>query len=228
MKTRVLVSMCAVLLVWLTVSSGAAQTMVLPEDVFYWQCNPQWGSDPFGAGCTICSDGVLVTCGSMLLSWVAETPSPHPGELNQWLTVNGGYIGCSLIWSVVAAYDGQDSGLEWLGRTTFGFDDWATLDAELDAPDRMPIVNVLNGGHWVVVYERDGPSGIPGSYRVLDPAQQSFSADRTLADFTQGGGQIIFGMGVYIGAFPTPQRVFFDGFESGTAGAWSSSSPPTL
>ncbi len=228
MKTRLLVSMCAVLIVWLAVSSCAAQTMALPESVFYWQCDLLWGSDPLGTGCTICSVGAPLTCGSMLLSWVAETLSPDPGELNQWLTANGGYFGCNLIWSVVAEYDGQGSGLEWLSRTTFGFDDWAALDAELAMPDRMPLVNVLDGSHWVVVYERDGPSGIPGSYRVLDPGQQSFSADRTLADFNPGGGQIIFGMSVYTGAFPTPQRVFFDGFESGTALAWSNSSPPIL
>ncbi len=228
MGFRLVVGVCVFLVVWLPVFSGAAQSMSLPEDIFYWQCDPQWGSDPLGSSgqCdTICAIGVLVTCGSMLLSWVAEEASPNPGELSQWLAANGGYVGCSLLWTAVAAYDGQGSGLEWQGATNLTFDDWAALDAELDAPGRMPVVKVLGGAHWVVVYERKGPSGDFGSYRVLDPGQTSFSADRSLADFPPVGGQVIFGISVYSGAFPTPQVVFADGFESGSTGKWAVAVP---
>ncbi len=228
MGFRLAVGVCVFLVMWLPEISGATQTMSLPEDIFYSQCDPQWGSDPLGSSgqCdTICAIGVLVTCGSMLLSWVAEEASPNPGELNQWLAANGGYVGCNLAWSVVAAYDGQGSGLEWQGASPLTFDDWAALDAELDAPERMPVVMVLGGAHWVVVYERKGPSGNPGSYRVLDPGQASFSTNRSLADFPPVGGQVIFGLSVYSGAFPTPQVVFADGFESGTTGAWAVAVP---
>jgi len=162
---------------------------VLPDDIHYTQCGESWSGDTMGApgGCDepICSMGCIITCGAMLLSWVAQGPGyPDPGELNVWLRDNGGYFGCLVMWGAIANYDGSGVGLEWVGKNPF--DGWASLDAEVDAADRMPMVNVNAGAHWIVVYDRVGPSGDPASYLVMDPAH-AFSPNRTLADYTSSG-----------------------------------------
>jgi len=52
-----------------------------------------------------------MTCGAMLLSWVAHGPGyTDPGELNAWLRDNDGYAGCLVMWFALASYDGNGTG----------------------------------------------------------------------------------------------------------------------
>jgi hypothetical protein len=185
-------------------ATGAGATD-LPADINYNQCDARWRDDAMGMPgvCpeTICSAGAYMTCVAMLLSWVAGGPdAPDPGALNTWLQANGGYMGCIIVSGVADNYDGTGSGLEWIDTLGLSFDDWASLDAELAAGDRMPLVSVYSGGHWVIVHDRVGPSGVPSSYRVLDPLQP-YSATRTLAAYTSGG-RTIFGLARFSGRFP--------------------------
>jgi hypothetical protein len=196
----------------------------LPADIHFNQCDSRWGSDPMGVPgvcqVAICDGGTLMTCIAMLLSWVAGEPdSPNPGMLNTWLQDHGGYVDCSLIYGVADNYDGDGSGLEWRESHGLSFDDWARLDAELAAGDRMPLVAVSYGGLWVVVYDRLGPSGIPSSYRVLDPSQP-YSPERTLAAYPSGG-RTIFGLAEFSGVFPV-------GFISGVEDLGPPAAHPTL
>ncbi|RKZ12556.1 hypothetical protein DRQ50_11775 [bacterium] len=60
---------------------------------------------------TVCSTGCIMTCGAMLLSWVAHGPGyTDPGELNAWLRDNDGYAGCLVMWFALASYDGNGTG----------------------------------------------------------------------------------------------------------------------
>ncbi|RKZ09557.1 hypothetical protein DRQ50_15010 [bacterium] len=182
-----------------------ATSAILPADIHYNQCSEPWSTETMGAPemCdeTVCSTGCIISCGAMLLSWVAQEPgNPDPGELNAWLRDNGGYVMCNVMWGAITSYDGSSIGLEWLGKESMAVDDWAALDAELDAVDRMPMVSVHGASHWVVVYERIGPSGYPSSYRIMDPAVP-YSSDRSLADYP-GSGQTIFGISRFSGVFP--------------------------
>ncbi len=172
----------------------SAPALDLPADIDYVQCAAPWLNDPMGqpgsCSATICSQGTLVTCVAMLLSWVAQEPgNPDPRGLNDWLRAGGGYVGCNLFWGFVDDYDGNGAGLEWVETVAPGADEWADLDAELDAVDRMPLVAVWSGGHWVVVYDRIGSSGVPSSYLVLDSAAP-YSATRTLEDYQSAEGTV--------------------------------------
>lgn len=185
--------------------SSTAPAVDLPQDIAYQQCGESWSADPMGqAGVcpeTICSTGCVVTSVAMLLSWQANQPgTPDPGGLNDWLQANGGYLGCLPFWGIMGDFDGSGIGVEWVEKVSFAGDDWAALDAELAAPDRMPLANVLSGGHWVVVYERDGPSGVPSSYRILDPSS-FMSPTGTLADYADDG-QVVFALSLFSGTFP--------------------------
>ncbi|MCP4572194.1 MAG: T9SS type A sorting domain-containing protein [bacterium] len=185
--------------------SATVPAVDLPQDVAYHQCGETWSNDLMGQpdACleTVCSTGCVVTSVAMLLSWQATEPgTPDPGELNDWLRANGGYFGCLPIWGFMGGYDGSGVGVEWVEKVTFASDDWAALDAELAASDRMPLANVHEGGHWVVVYERNGPSGVPSSYRILDPSS-TMSPTGTLADYADGG-QVVYGLSLFSGTFP--------------------------
>jgi hypothetical protein len=185
-----------------------------PEAVFYSQLAEPWEDDQMG-GCPddMAQSGCAVTCVSMLLNWEdGSATDPDPGVLNAWLGASGGYTpgGCYILWEVAEDYDGEGVGLEYVGSADFGSDDWAALDAEIDAADRMPIVKVdyttgsaTFASHFVVVYDRVGPSGTPSSYLILDPMQTAFSSAHTLALYTnQVNGRNIYGLRKFTGSFP--------------------------
>ncbi|MGD9549216.1 MAG: Ser-Thr-rich GPI-anchored membrane family protein [Candidatus Krumholzibacteriia bacterium] len=178
-----------------------------PAAIFYSQRDPLWSDESMGGTCTIGDLGCAMTCVAMLLSWEdGDSKDPDPSELNTWLRANGGYDGsCNIYWNVADNYLG-DIGLEYVDRLYFSADEWSQVDAWLDAGYK-PLVEVRLTGfqHWVVVYDRVGPSGDPGSYPILDPWEMSFSPTHTLASFTQGGGQMLFGMTRYTGSFPRYQ-----------------------
>jgi len=169
-----------------------------------------WSSQQLGTCSpeTIGSHGCAVTCVSMLLRWESGNASdPDPGELNTWLTNNGGYSsGCLINWDIAANYDGL-GGLSWISRTD-GINEWSTLDAELDA-GRIPVVkvdftpttpDVLD--HFVVVYTRSGPSGVGTSYKILDPWDVECNPTKTLDAYRdEETGNVIFGLRRFDGSF---------------------------
>jgi Kre9/KNH-like N-terminal Ig-like domain/FlgD Ig-like domain len=185
-----------------------------PASIFYSQLSPPWDDDQMGT----CADdmalsGCAVTCTAMLMSWESSSYSdPNPGELNAWLGANGGYTsGCLINWLVAEDYDLENNGLEYVESVALSFDDWASLDAELNAADRMPVVlvdystaNTTMSSHFVVVYDRIGPVDEPSSYLILDPMEPEFSSTHTLAAYTNAvSGQTIFGLRKFSGTFPS-------------------------
>ena len=185
-----------------------------PASIFYSQLSPPWDDDQMGT----CADdmalsGCAVTCTAMLMSWESGSyADPDPGELNAWLGANGGYdSGCLINWLVAEDYDLEDNGLEYVESATLSFDDWASLDAELTAADRMPVVlvdystaNTTMSTHFVVVYDRIGPVDEPSSYLILDPMATEFSSTHTLAAYTNSvSDRTIFGLRKFSGTFPS-------------------------
>lgn len=184
-----------------------------PASIFFSQLSAPWADDQMGT----CADdmalsGCAVTCTAMLLGWESGSfADPDPGQLNAWLGANGGYTGgCLIDWFVAEDYDLENTGLEFVESVTLSFDDWASLDAELNAPGRMPVVLVdystatpAMSTHFVVVYGRIGPVDQPSSYLILDPMATSFSPDHTLAAYTNSAtGRTIFGLRKFSGTFP--------------------------
>ncbi|MBM4033732.1 MAG: carboxypeptidase regulatory-like domain-containing protein, partial [Planctomycetes bacterium] len=178
---------------------------------FYSQRDPRWSGSKLGTSAeTIGSAGCAVACVAMLHKWESgSTNDPDPGQLNTWLTANGGYAsGNLIIWSVAANYDGA-GGLTWIGSTS-GTDGWTQIDAEL-AAGRKPIVLVDStpttpdlATHFVIVYERVGTSGVASSYRILDPWDTSFNAYKTLNTYRDpSSGFTAWGLRKYGGNFPS-------------------------
>jgi hypothetical protein len=173
---------------------------------FYSQRDSQWAGQQLGTGSdTIGNSGCALACVAMLLKWEAgSTIDPDPSQLNQWLITNGGYSNGDLInWDVAASHDGA-AGLTWQGSTS-GTNEWSSLDAELSA-GRKPIVSVKFSsgiGHFVVVYEKSGASGIASSYKILDPWDYSFSASKTLESYRNvSTGNTILGIRKFGSNFP--------------------------
>ncbi|MBE3142987.1 MAG: hypothetical protein IMZ61_03575 [Planctomycetes bacterium] len=182
------------------------------EDYFYSQHDSRWSSNHLGTSTTdtIENSGCALTSVAMLLKWESGSSSdPDPGQLNTWLTANNGYTnGDWIVWSVAAAYDGS-IGLTWIGSTS-GVDEWSQLDSEL-AAGRKPIV-VVDGilstpaldSHYVVVYDRVGAPGVPSSYKILDPWDTTFNANKTLATYTDpSSGYTTWGLRKFGGNFPS-------------------------
>ena len=160
---------------------------------FFSQRASGWNNTQLGTGIdTIGKSGCALTCVAMLLKWAnGVSYNVDPSQLNDWLKANGGYNIDLIYWDIAANYDGT-SGLQWVGRTD-ATDDWASLDSELAAGNK-PIVSVKYGGtganHFVIVYERSGASGIPSSYKILDPNDLSFDSTKTLGFHSSASGTI--------------------------------------
>ncbi len=182
------------------------------EDYYYYQRDPRWCGDPLGTSTeTIGSAGCAITCVAMLLKWESgSSRDPDPGQFNAWLTDYEGYSNENWIdWSVAANYDGE-MGLTLIEKTT-GIDQWSQIDAEL-AAGRKPIVTVDGypdtptlETHYVVVYERVGTSGIPSSYKILDPDPRvaGFDPNWTLEAYRDpSSGLTTWGYKKYGGTFP--------------------------
>jgi len=184
-----------------------------PEAIYYSQLDANWADDQMG----ICVDdmglsGCAVTCTAMLMNWENSSyDDPDPGELNTWLGSHSGYTnGCWINWFVAEDYDGEGIGLEYIESVNLSTDDWAALDAELNAADRMPVVLVdystgseAMSTHFVVVYDRVGAVDDPSSYLILDPMETTFSSTHSLAHYTNSvNGRTIFGLRKFSGSFP--------------------------
>ncbi|KPA18598.1 secreted protein containing Peptidase, archaeal and bacterial, partial [Candidatus Magnetomorum sp. HK-1] len=171
-------------------------TTFAQDDGWYSQRNSSWKDVRLGStahtvsSCTIGNYGCAMTCGAMLcqIETGGDTSTVTPKNLNTWLISTGGYQYSEgyalLVWSKIAEMDGT-GGLIYEGSNS-GWNNWSYLDSEL-AAGRKVIVKVdfnINTaaieGHWVVVMEKNGESGKPGSYKIYDPWPQDYT-NRTLA-----------------------------------------------
>lgn len=109
------------------------------------QCDSQWANDRVGTSDrTICQIGCLMTSAAMALAGTGK--SYNPKTLNVWLTNNGGYANKNLfVWASINK----------LGLTFKGFFANSQIKSNLDAGN-VVIVNVRNGGHWVLAYGYNG------------------------------------------------------------------------
>ena len=82
--------------------------------------------------------------------------SENPGTLNTWLKSHGGFASGNLfVWDSVKSY-----GLNYLGK----FSNQKDIQSYVSKSDHAVILNVKNGGHWVLA------TGLSGStYLVNDP-----------------------------------------------------------
>ena len=120
----------------------------------YKQCDSKWGSQQLGTGGgkTICQAGCLMSSAAMALSGTGH--SYNPETLNKWLISNGGYASGNLfVWASINK----------LGLTFGGFVNNNAIKSSLDNK-KIVIMNVHNGGHWVLA---TGYSG--DSIKVNDP-----------------------------------------------------------
>ena len=125
----------------------------------YKQCDSRWGSEKLGTSAnTICSAGCLMSSCSMALAGTGH--NYNPSTLNKWLTSNGGYAsGDLLIWGAINK----------LGLTFEGKVGNSQIKAKLDQ-GKVVILNVHNGGHWVLAYSYSGDT-----INVNDPGYSTSS-----------------------------------------------------
>jgi len=135
------------------------------------QCAPpaaSWNSATLGTcSWTICQKGCAISSVSMYLR--KRGLNTDPGQLNTWLKANGGYAdGCDLYWGKV------DS----LGKTRCqGFQSGTYAQAcSWISSGYGVILNVENGGHWVLGTGCDGKGNVyvndPGYNRSYYPYTQ--------------------------------------------------------
>jgi len=190
---------CAVIFCFVVVFLQIAFPLFSQSFAWYSQRDPAWASNRLGStsqtvsNCTIGNYGCAMTSVAMLLQQESsDATSVTPASLNTYLTNNSGYQysgGYALIvWSVAAQMDGS-AGLTYYDTNSVD-DNWTYLDTQLAAGrkvivqvDMYPATAPIDE-HWVVVYEKSGPSGQPSSYYINDPWPTSFpSPQRTLAHY---------------------------------------------
>ncbi len=135
----------------------------------YKQCDSRWASEQLGTSSnTICSAGCLMSSSAMALYGIGNTQF-NPSTLNKWLTANGGYVSGDLyVWAAVNKF----------GLTFRGFISNNDIKKNLDAGN-IVIVNVHNGGHWVLATGYDGDN-----IKVNDPGYTTTSY--TLSQIVNG------------------------------------------
>ena len=137
----------------------ASVAAVVTSYPIYKQCDSRWGSDQLGtSSATICSAGCLMSSVSMVLADCGKSIGgavATPRTLNTWLRNNGGYVqGNLFVWAAV-----NNFGLGFVGKAYSASDIQSYF-----RQGKAVILNVNNGGHWVLM------TGISGSsYLVNDP-----------------------------------------------------------
>jgi hypothetical protein len=131
----------------------------------YKQCDSRWASEQLGTSSnTICSAGCLMSSAAMALSAIGK--NYNPSTLNKWLKSNGGYVSQDLfVWASINP----------IGVKFVGFINRNAIASNL-ANDNIVILNVHNGGHWVLATGMQGGSVVA----VNDPgyATTSYTLDQ--------------------------------------------------
>lgn len=142
----------------------------------YLQCGQTWSNSQLGtcSGLTMCTDGCAVVCMAMLLK--TNGVNVNPGQLNTWLTSNGGYSsGCLIIWGTAVQYPG--STITFAGSTGYSL---SAIKSKIDAGSPV-IVNVTTSvTHFIVVKGYNGSGTNTSDFVVLDPLYQS---ERLLSNY---------------------------------------------
>jgi hypothetical protein len=112
----------------------------------YKQCDSRWGNIKLGTSSdTICSAGCLLCSVGMALKALGNIYST-PDVLNYWLTLNGGYVGGdNFVWGSV-----NGIGMVYRGKISN-----SQIKINLDRGN-IVILNVRNGGHWVLATGYNG------------------------------------------------------------------------
>jgi len=109
----------------------------------YKQCGQSWSGHRLGTcSLTICDAGCAMSSCAAMLTTFGHTI--NPGQLNDWLTANGGYAGgCSLYWGKVDAF----------GLTRFQSQQWLSESQICNYLGRGYgiVANVRGGSHWVLL-----------------------------------------------------------------------------
>jgi len=124
-----------------------ALTLTLNYPLFK-QCDAKWASERLGTSPnTICSAGCLMSSAAMALN-TAGNNQINPSSLNKWLTENSGYVqGDLFVWASIERW----------GVTFKGFISNGQIKDYIDA-GFVVILNVNNGGHWVLATGYNGDS----------------------------------------------------------------------
>jgi len=125
----------------------------------YKQCDAKWGNEQLGTSAnTICKAGCLMSSVAMALAGIGK--NYNPGTLNTWLKGHGGYAsGDLLVWGSVSPL-----GLSYAGKVAN-----SNIASSL-AANHIVILNVHNGGHWVLAYSMSG-----NTINVNDPGYNTAS-----------------------------------------------------
>mmetsp|Transcript_20040 Transcript_20040/g.23235 ORF Transcript_20040/g.23235 Transcript_20040/m.23235 type:complete len:207 (-) Transcript_20040:37-657(-) len=141
----------------------------------YKQCDSAWANKMISTK-TICQVGCLMSSVSMILKSRGKSvagATANPDTLNSWLKTHGGYSGNLFVWGSVAPL-----GLKYSGKTR----SQKTVQECLCNSGCEAILNVNNGGHWVLATGYDG-----SGYTVNDPGYS-----RTKYDYSGVGDVAIF------------------------------------
>ena len=125
----------------------------------YKQCDSKWGNEQLGTSSnTICKAGCLMSSVAMALSGVGK--NYNPGTLNTWLKGHGGYVSGDLfVWASV-----NSLGIKYVGKVAN-----SNIASNL-ASGHIVILNVHNGGHWVLATSMSG-----STIQVNDPGYSTTS-----------------------------------------------------
>jgi len=139
------------------------QNKQMPDGwVLYKQCGESWSNEELGtaAGVTICDAGCAMSSVAMILK--TKGTDVNPGTLNSWLRNHNGYEGGDeLMWASVDAFGTAKMYNYYRG---YGSLSQTQLQAFIKQ-GYGTVVNVRNGGHWVLV-----TGHVDGStYTVNDP-----------------------------------------------------------
>ena len=143
----------------------------------YMQFGQSWSSNKLGTCTTLISEsGCAMTDAATLLE--ANSVNVDPGQLNTWLTNNGGYAnGCDIIWTAVQNYHGAT--LTWYGSQTYNI---STLKSEIDGGNPVIVhvdrpygsTSTETCGHFIVVYGYNNVGSSSSDYFVSDPGSSTF------------------------------------------------------
>jgi hypothetical protein len=129
-----------------TPSGSGCRTRAYP---LFKQCDGRWGGN-YLISQTVCQVGCLMSSVSMALNGLGKSvngQSSNPGVLNAFLRSNGGYVSGNLfVWGAVSRF-----GLSYQGQPS----NQAEIKAAICA-NKVVILNVMGGGHWVLATGYDG------------------------------------------------------------------------
>ena len=141
----------------------SAACTIKRSNPLYKQCDGKWGSNGLGSSSTICKVGCLMSSVAMGMAGAGKTingQTATPQTLNSYLKGHGGYQGNLFVWGAVEKF-----GLKYEGQTS----NKSTIRSNICA-NKVVILNVKNGGHWVLATGFDGET-----FKVNDPGATRYT-----------------------------------------------------